>query len=93
MPLDNTPQPCKRPGCEFPRRYTQSATQGYRRRQHCGGPCWVWCARARKVEVSDAPDAGAQAAELLRLSDLLDARRSPNEAVPGLYLDDESRRF
>ncbi|MFE6128846.1 hypothetical protein ACFQ6Q_11325 [Streptomyces sp. NPDC056437] len=45
------------------------------------------------MAASSAPDAGAQAAELLRLSDLLDARRSPQESVPGIYINDETRRF
>ncbi|MFE5124153.1 hypothetical protein [Streptomyces sp. NPDC056669] len=42
---------------------------------------------------SDGPKAEREAAELLRLSDLLDARRSPDEIVPGVYVDEARRRF
>lgn len=93
MSDDHQPQPCKRPGCRFERRYEQSSAGGYRRRTHCGGPCWVWCARARKVAASEGPQAEAEAAELLRLSALLDARKGPAGVVPGLYVDAATRRF
>ncbi|MFJ2201512.1 hypothetical protein [Streptomyces violaceusniger] len=42
---------------------------------------------------NDGPEAEMEAAELLRLSDLLDARRSPDEIVPGIYVDEVRRRF
>jgi hypothetical protein len=81
-----TSSTCRRTGCRFAR--------GQRRRANgsltpwCGAACYTWSARARRA--TRAGDV-VEAAELLRLSDLLDARTNPREFVPGVFLDDAPR--
>ncbi len=88
MSADHQPQLCKRPGCRFGRSYIKAAQGGYRRQRHCSLSCYVWCRRASgAVKHGDA----TEAAELLRLSDLLDTRRAPTETVAGVITGDKSQ--
>lgn len=83
--FDNQPLPCKRPGCAFQRGYEEASNGSYRRQRHCSVACYVWCRRAAHVAKQSGPEADEEAAELLRLSDLLDARPDRFEPVPGVH--------
>lgn len=72
---------CRRPGCYFERSYMKDAAGKKRLKRHCGVLCYVWCRRAAGAMKYGDTDG---AAELLRLSRLLDARMSPTEFVPGV---------
>lgn len=81
-----TTRKCGRPGCTFER--------GQRRRANgtltpwCGAACYTWTSRARHASrIGDS----AEAAELLRVADLLDERSNPREWVPGVFLEDAPR--
>ncbi|MFF9171735.1 MULTISPECIES: hypothetical protein [unclassified Streptomyces] len=82
------PQPCNRPGCRFERMRTRQRDGKYRRRQQCSPECRTWMRRAeRALNGND----GAEAAELLRLSAVLDARRWPTERVAEIFEFDGPR--
>lgn len=87
MSHGNDPEACKRPGCLFQRSYIQARDGGYRRQRHCSKQCYVWCRRATHVAREGTEE---EAAELLRLSDLLDARKTPGTYVPGVLNRDEA---
>ncbi|MGW5651988.1 hypothetical protein [Streptomyces humi] len=74
--------PCKRTSCKFPRT-TYTTTDGKRRLpRYCSASCSVYVARAKRaLRYGDA----AEAAELNRLWDALNARTEPAERVPGLF--------
>lgn len=94
MPVDiYAPKPCARPGCRFERVNTTEEDGNLRARKHCGGPCWVWAARARRVQFETGPLAEAEAADLLRIAADLDARETPDESARGLYQTPAKRRF
>lgn len=73
---------CQRPGCEFPRGYRQHPSGGYRRQRHCSAECYV---AERRAHGALAAGNGDEAAKLLQLIALLDARKSPQERVPEVF--------
>lgn len=77
-------RPCRRAGCPFP------ANDGY---PHCGGHCWAWSKRARIVAQASGPAAEEEAAGLLRLAALLDARNNAFAPVAGVFVHDPADRF
>ncbi|MFJ2737312.1 hypothetical protein [Streptomyces sp. NPDC087317] len=79
-------QPCRRPGCTFDRAYLKCDDGSYRRQRNCSAVCRLWFLRAKRAAKRNDVE---EAAELLRLAALLDARRSPREKVPGFFKDDE----
>ncbi|GJF29162.1 hypothetical protein KNE206_18620 [Kitasatospora sp. NE20-6] len=91
MTETTTHRVCERAGCRFPRLYLPKVAGRKRKRsRYCGSQCHVWSARARRVSLMSGAEAAADAAELLRLSVLLDARQSPDEEVAGVF--DHARR-
>lgn len=85
MSTSNQPQPCKRPGCTFDRAYLTCDDGSYRRQRNCSAACRIWLLRAKRA---DKQGDSAEAAELMRLSELLDARRHPRDHVPGIFTED-----
>ena len=77
---------CQRPGCKFDRTYREHPRGGYRRQRHCSAECYVWCRRAHGA--SEAGN-GAEAAKLMRISALLDSRKSPSDRVFEAFDDPE----
>ncbi|MFF0837477.1 hypothetical protein ACFYWF_31580 [Streptomyces sp. NPDC003344] len=73
---------CERRSCRFPRSYRQHPKGGYRRQRHCSAECYVV---ARRAHGALAAGNGEEAAKLLRLIALLDARKSPLERVPEVF--------
>ncbi|MFE6471498.1 hypothetical protein ACFVGP_09085 [Streptomyces rochei] len=82
MTTSKAPKKCYRRGCDFPRRPDTRARSQYTHRLECSPECSVWVLRAKWA---DRNDDAKEAAELMRLSALLDARRSPMEQVPGIF--------
>lgn len=82
MTTAQTPRPCVRPGCDFPRRPDTRPNSKYTTRLECSPQCSVWMLRAKWA---DRKDDAKEAAELMRLVPLLDARRHAMEQVPGVF--------
>ena len=81
MPYKTMPE-CRRPSCRFPRapRRRRDGTEDLPK--HCSAECAAFMLRAKRaLRHGD----GAEAAELLRLSDLLDARKNKYERVPDVF--------
>ncbi|MEW2257244.1 hypothetical protein [Streptomyces sp. NPDC047869] len=76
--------PCKRAGCRFTRGHRRTSDGQYKQLRMCSPHCRVWDMRAHRALKNGNAD---EAAELMRLSALLDARRSPREEVPGIFED------
>jgi hypothetical protein len=76
---------CRRPGCQFPRQRRTHGTKRGRLQRECSTSCMIWLVRARSALEKGSAD---EAAELLRLSGALDARRRPEQPVPGLIKQD-----
>lgn len=77
---------CDRAGCRFERGKRRRANGAVT--QWCSAACYRWSVRARcAMRASDV----VEAAELLRLSELLDARSNPWEFVPGVFPEDAPR--
>lgn len=74
--------PCRRPGCSFPRMFSRRRGGNYRKRPHCSQECRIWLRRAARA--SRNGDA-VEAAEVMRLSVILDARTSPLDQVPEVF--------
>lgn len=84
MSAGNQPHVCQRFGCKFSRSYRKHPAGGYRRQRHCSPECYVWCRRA--LGATEAGN-GIEAAKLLELEKLLDARTNPRERVPEIFTD------
>jgi len=87
MPYDVMPE-CRRPSCRFLRapRRRQDGTETLPK--FCTAECAAYMLRAKRaLRRKD----GAEAAELLRLSDVLDARKSKHERVPDVFTHDRER--
>lgn len=76
--------PCPRPGCKFPRNFKTDGLGDLKIQPNCSFACTVWLRRAKAALRGDHPNPGEEAAELLRLSDLLDARKTPREHIQGI---------
>ncbi|MGW3989084.1 hypothetical protein [Streptomyces sp. NPDC004830] len=76
--------PCKRAGCRFARELRRTPHGHYKRLKMCSPHCRVWDLRAHRAAKNGNAD---EAAELLRLSELLDARQTPSDEVPGIFED------
>lgn len=77
---------CKRPGCPFTRFMRTGPKGSARLSKHCSAECSVYMIRARKaLRESD----GEEAAELLRLAKLLDARTTQFARVSGIFTSRE----
>lgn len=87
MPAGNYPLPCKRPGCAFDRAYLVCDDGSYRRQRNCSAACRVWLMRAKRADHNGDE---AEAVELMRLLELLDARCHPREHVPGIFTTDKA---
>ncbi len=73
---------CERPGCKWDRSYRTDRNGELRRTRHCSAECFVWCRRAHGAVAAGSGDV---AVKLLWLSELLDARRSPDDRVPEVF--------
>ncbi|MGX1472398.1 UNVERIFIED_CONTAM: hypothetical protein RKD50_001206 [Streptomyces canus] len=78
---------CRRPGCVRPRGERRRRGGRSGRTHWCSAACFVWTARAR-VASRDADV--EEAAELMRLAELLDARTNTREFVPGIFVEDRN---
>ena len=83
-----TPPPCCRPGCRFVRspRRRRDGTEDLPK--HCSAECSAYMLRAKRALRHND---GVEAAELLRLSDVLDARKSKRERVPEVFTQDRAK--
>ncbi|MFD8262334.1 hypothetical protein ACFV19_26190 [Streptomyces griseoluteus] len=77
-----TASTCQRRGCNFPRSYLPHPEGGYRRQRHCSAECYV---AERRAHHALAAGNGDEAAKLLEIIALLDARKSPLERVPDVF--------
>ncbi|MFF8898103.1 hypothetical protein ACF082_11550 [Streptomyces lydicus] len=77
MNRTRTSTKCRRPACRFNRQITTAATGKRRARPHCSAACCVWERHARRVVEQTGADAERRAAEIMRVSALLDARTTP----------------
>lgn len=87
MPYATMPE-CRRPSCRFLRapRRRRDGTEDLPK--FCSAECSAYMFRARRaLRHSD----GGEAAELLRLSDVLDARKSKRERVPEVFTHDRAK--
>lgn len=82
-----TARTCIRPGCNFPRRPDTRPNSGHRYRLECSPECSVWLLRAKWA---DRNGDKVEAAELMQLVALIDARRSPLERVQGVFTKDRA---
>ncbi|CAL9377719.1 hypothetical protein SUDANB43_00990 [Streptomyces sp. enrichment culture] len=87
MTTIKAPNLCIRPGCNFPRRPDTRANSRYRYRLDCSAECSVWALRAKWA---DRNGDEVEAAELMRLLALLDARRSPRDRVTDVFTKGEN---
>ncbi|MEU3297327.1 hypothetical protein ABZ722_33965 [Streptomyces longwoodensis] len=87
MPYAVMPE-CRRPSCHFLRapRRRQDGTEDLPK--HCSAECAAFMLRARRALRHHD---GAEAAELLRLSDVLDARKNKFQRVPEVFTVDRSK--
>lgn len=74
MNRTRTSTKCRRQGCRFNRLITTSPAGKQKVRPHCSAACYVWERHARRVVEQTGHGAEMKAAEIMRVSALLDAR-------------------
>ncbi|MFI2258794.1 hypothetical protein OG754_26760 [Streptomyces decoyicus] len=77
MNRTRTSTKCRRQGCRFNRLITTSPAGKQKVRPHCSAACYVWERHARRVVEQTGHGAEMKAAEIMRVSALLDARPAP----------------